>query len=71
MAKAVVAIVNNEEKAARIVEDLRNAGFSNNDVSVLLPDKEGTRDFAHEHKTKAPEGAATGATLGDVGGSCV
>jgi hypothetical protein len=35
-----------------------NAGFSANDISVLLPDKTGTRDFAHEQHTKAPEGAA-------------
>ena len=38
------------------------AGFSNNDVSVLFPDKQGSKDFAHEQHTKAPEGAATGAT---------
>jgi hypothetical protein len=35
-------------------------------VSVLLPDRAGSRDFAHEHHTKAPEGAATGAVAGGV-----
>src|SRR4030095_11077898 len=49
--------------------DLKLAGFSNNDISVLLPDKQGTRDFAHEKNTKAPEGAAAGAgTGGAIGG---
>ena len=63
--KAVFAIVKSEDQAVRIVDDLKAAGFSSNDISALFPDKKGTRDFAHEQKTKAPEGAATGA---DVGG---
>jgi hypothetical protein len=66
MAKSVFAIVDSDDRARRIVEDLRTAGFSANDVSVLLPDKEGTRDFAHEQHTKAPEGAAAGAGTGGV-----
>lgn len=37
-----------------------------NDISVLFPDKRGTKDFAHEHNTKAPEGAAAGAGAGGV-----
>jgi hypothetical protein len=40
-----------------------------NDISVLFPDKSGTRDFAHEQNTKAPEGAATGAGVGGVVGA--
>ncbi len=52
--------------AERIVNDLKVAQFSNNDISVLFPDKETTRDFAHEKNTKAPEGAITGAGTGGV-----
>jgi len=66
MAKAVFCIAKSEEQATRIVNELKEAGFSNNDVSVLLPDRAGSRDFAHEHHTKAPEGAATGAIAGGV-----
>jgi len=66
MAKAVFGLVDNQSQAERIVDELRNAGFSNNDISVLFPDKTGTRDFAHEQHTKAPEGAATGAATGGV-----
>jgi len=66
MAKAVVCLVSSEMQAEDIVSELKGAGFSNNDISVLFPDKTGTRDFAHEHKTKAPEGAATGAGTGGV-----
>jgi hypothetical protein len=47
-----------------IIGELRSAGFSSNDISVLMADKGGTQDFAHEHHTKAPEGAATGAGTG-------
>jgi hypothetical protein len=69
MAKAVFGLVDNELQAERLVEELRLAGFSNNDISVLFPDKSGTRDFAHEQHTKAPEGAAAGAgTGGAIGG---
>jgi hypothetical protein len=68
MAKAVFGLVDNETQAERLVEELRAAGFSNNDISVLFPDQSGTRDFAHEQHTKAPEGAAAGAGTGGVVG---
>jgi hypothetical protein len=70
--KAVFCIARSEDQAVRIVEQARDAGFSGEDVSVLFPDKEGTRDFAHKKGTKAPEGATAGAlsggVLGGVGG---
>lgn len=71
MAKAVFCITRTEAQAVAIVDQLKAAGFSNNDVSVLLPDKSGTRDFAHEQHTKAPEGAATGAGTGGVLGGAL
>lgn len=71
MAKAVLCLVNSETKAAEIVENLRSAGFSNNDISVLFPDRTGTRDFAAAQHTKAPEGAATGAGTGGVLGGAL
>jgi hypothetical protein len=64
--KSVIGLVNSESQAASIVDELRAAGFSNDDVSALFADKAGTRDFAHEKHTKAPEGAATGAGAGGV-----
>ena len=65
-AKAVIGIVKSEMQAERILNDLRAAGFSPNDISVLFPDKRGTRDFAHEKGTTMPEGAATGAATGGL-----
>lgn len=64
--KSVFSLARDEGQACRIVENLQSAGFSNNDISVLLPDKTGTREFAHEKGTKAPEGAVTGAGTGAV-----
>jgi hypothetical protein len=48
------------------VDGLKAAGFSNRDISVLFPAGSGSRDFAHEKGTKAPEGASAGAGTGVV-----
>jgi hypothetical protein len=63
---AVFGLSRDQQQAARIVDQFKAAGFSRNDISVLFADKDGTRDFAHEKNTKAPEGAATGAGTGGV-----
>jgi hypothetical protein len=68
--KSVFCISSSRTQAEKIVESLKAANFSNNDISVLFPDKETSRDFAHEKHTKAPEGALTGAgTGGIIGGA--
>src|ERR1700687_286275 len=71
MAKAVFGIAKNESQAIEIANQLKAAGFSANDISVLLPDKTGTKDFAHEQHTKAPEGASTGAATGGIVGGAL
>src|ERR1700689_1406223 len=71
MAKAVFGIAKTESQAITIADQLKLAGFSENDVSVLFPDKQGTKDFAHEQHTKAPEGAATGAGGGALLGGAL
>lgn len=48
------------------VDALKEAGFRNTDISVLFPENVGTKDFAHEKNTKAPEGTAAGAGTGAV-----
>lgn len=67
--KAVFCIANSPQVAQCVVQAARDEGFSQNDISVLFPDTRGTRDFAHEQHTKAPEGAATGALTGGVLGA--
>jgi uncharacterized protein YbjT (DUF2867 family) len=69
MKSAVFAIVSNAIQAEAVVDELRMAGFSNNDVSVLFPDVEGTQEFAHAKSTKAPEGAVIGAGAGSLLGA--
>jgi hypothetical protein len=66
MNRSAFCITKTEEQAQRIVAELQNEGFTDEEISVLFPDKSGTRDFAHEQHTKAPEGAATGAGVGGV-----
>jgi hypothetical protein len=63
---AVFGIYHNVNQAERVVDRLLAEGFSNDDISVLLPDNQGSKDFAHEKNTKAPEGTATGVTTGGV-----
>jgi hypothetical protein len=69
--KSVICIATSRNQAEQIVDQLKAANFSNNDISVLFPDKESNRDFAHEKNTKAPEGAVTGASSGGVLGGAL
>jgi outer membrane lipoprotein SlyB len=71
MAKAVFGIAKSETQAIMLADQLKAAGFSANDVSVLFPDKQGTKDFAHEQHTKAPEAAVAGAAGGAVLGGAL
>jgi hypothetical protein len=69
MANAVYCIAKTRTQAERIVTGLQQAGIPLSEVSVLFPDQSGTSDFAHENRTKAPEGATAGAaTGGAIGG---
>ena len=69
--KSVFCIASSREQADRIVDQLKNANFSNNDISALFADKDTSHDFAHEKNTKAPEGAVTGAGTGGVIGGAL
>lgn len=66
MTTAVMGIVESLTEAEGILASLQQNGVPPSDISVLLPDKSGTQDFAHEHNTKAPEGAITGASAGGL-----
>jgi hypothetical protein len=66
--KAVFGILPTQSDAERLISDLQLKGFSLLDISVLLPNKGATRDFAHAQGTKAPEGAVAGGGAGGVAG---
>jgi len=65
---AVFGIYRDRLHVEQGVDALLDAGYRSEDISVLLPDNVGTKDFAHEKHTKAPEGTATGAGTGAVVG---
>src|SRR5579884_3141094 len=63
---AVFGIFSTKEQVEVAVEEMKHEGFRNGDISVLFPFNEGTKDFALEKGTKAPEGATAGAASGAV-----
>ena len=68
---AVFGIYRETTSLSSGLEMLRSAGFRSTDVSVLMPENLGTKDFVHTKETKAPEGAATGAVSGAVIGGAL
>jgi hypothetical protein len=69
--KAVFGILRTRAEAESLVGDLRSAGFTQSDISVLFPDQSAGRDFAHTHGTKAPEGALIGSGAGGIAGGAL
>jgi hypothetical protein len=65
---AVFGIYPDRVSVEEAVDALRAAGFRGTDISVLFQENQGTKDFAHEKNTKAPEGATTGGLVGGISG---
>jgi hypothetical protein len=63
---AAFGIYRDRVSAETAVDALRQEGFRNTDISVLFPENAGTKDFAHEKNTKAPEGTTAGVGTGAV-----
>jgi hypothetical protein len=68
---AVLGIYPNYSSVENAVDVFKEAGFRNTDISVLFPEKAGSKDFAHKKGTKAPQGAAAGAGTGAVLGGAL
>src|SRR2546427_7344515 len=68
---AVFGIYSDRMRVEKAVDRLKADGFRNTDISVLFPQNAGTKDFAHEKHSKAPEGATTGAGTGAVVGGAL
>jgi hypothetical protein len=67
---AVYGIYRDRTSAENAVDRLIADGFRSEDISVLLQDNVGTKDFAHDKQTKAPEGTTTGVIAGGaIGGT--
>jgi len=68
---AAFGIYSSRTGVENAVDALKDAGYRNSDISVLFPQNAGTKDFAHEKNTKAPEGATAGVTGGAVLGGAL
>jgi hypothetical protein len=66
MSRTVYCLVDSGPRAELVVEQLKDAGFPSQDISVIMPDNTGTRFLAPEFTSKAPEGAVAGASTGGV-----
>jgi tetrahydromethanopterin S-methyltransferase subunit C len=67
---AAFGIYKTRMQAESAIDALIAAGFRSDDISVLAPDVDATRELATEKNTKAPEGVTTGATAGGaIGGT--
>jgi hypothetical protein len=68
---SVMGIYPDRATVADAINVLNKAGYRATDISVLSSDNQGSKDFAHEKHTKAPQGAATGAAMGAVIGAAL
>jgi hypothetical protein len=68
---AVFGIYRDQLTAEDAVDSLKDSGFRSTDISILFPDNQGTKDFAHEKHTKAPEGAVAGGSSGAILGGAL
>jgi len=68
---AAFVIYTTQSAVENAIDELKAAGYRNTDISVLMPENIGTKDLAHEKRTKAPEGATAGAGTGVVLGGAL
>lgn len=68
---AAFGLYPDQASVSEAVDALKHAGFRNTDISVLFPENAGSKDFAHEKHTKAPEGAMAGASSGAILGGAL
>ncbi len=68
---SVYGIYATRQDAEVAIDSMRASGFSAQDISVLFPDNEGTKDIGHEKHTKAPEKATAGAAIAGIAGGTI
>lgn len=69
--KSVLGIYSTRPGVENAISNFKDAGFSNSDISVLLPENLGSKEIATDKATKAPEGATAGGTSGAVIGGAL
>ncbi len=68
---SVMGLYPDHTTVADATRGLSKAGYRVTDISVLSSDNQGSKDFAHEPRTKALEGAAAGAAACAVIGAAL
>jgi hypothetical protein len=69
--KSVLGIYSTRTGVESAVLAFKDSGFSNSDISVLLPENLGSKEIATDKSTKAPEGATAGAGSGAIIGGAL
>jgi len=69
--KSVFGIYLSRTEVESGVAALRDAGFANSDISMLLPENLGSKELVTENETKAPSTATVGAGSGAVIGGAL
>lgn len=71
MQQALLGTVSGIPQATRVITSLKNAGFTNDDISVLVPDEYGAQELGYEKHSKAPEGISIGTVIGAIIGGVI
>lgn len=69
--KVVSGIFDNADRVSKLLSDLEDRGFRENDVSILMSDRTRSRYPELEKASKMPEGAATGGLTGGLLGALI
>jgi hypothetical protein len=67
--RSVLGIYPDRTTVSDAISVLQKAGYRPADIALLSAENQGSKDFAHEKGSKAPEGAAAGAAVGAIVGA--
>jgi len=71
MKKALFGLARSEDQALSIANQLKGAGFADNDISVLSRDTMGIRHFGYLQRARTLEGTGAGAGVGILIGAAM
>jgi hypothetical protein len=69
MTKTITATFNTRPDAESALAELENAGFSRDNISLLMNEQSRGKYFGIDDASKAPEGIATGGVVGGIIGA--
>ncbi|MBP2654893.1 MAG: hypothetical protein H6Q73_2462 [Firmicutes bacterium] len=66
--KNVMGVFNSRSAAEKAVKDLRQQGFSTEEINIIGKQREGDREESGEYNDDITDGTLTGGTIGGIGG---